>query len=261
MKINHIAIWVENLELMSQFYHTYFNFSISPEYHNSKKQFTSRFLSLNENSAKIKHPFKKTTTFSIKDSKADYFAYNIKAIPEVTQYSIDGKSFKLNLIGKFNVSNAMAAIAICNMLGIDKFDAAKALEGFLGTNRRLEVIGDKKGITFIDDFAHNPDKVAGSMSALKDYKGRVITMFQPHGFAPMKLTGKGIIESFAKYMDKEDILIMPDIFFVGGTADKSIYSNDIIDYALSLGINALYIPNKQDVNKYILENDIGISHV
>lgn len=207
-----------------------------------------------DNCKDIKHPTKKTTTFSLLDSKADFFAYNIKAIPDGTQYSIDGKSFKLNLIGRFNVSNALAAIAVCSLLGIDKFDAAKTLEGFLGTQRRLEVVGTKNGITFIDDFAHNPDKVGASVSALKDYPGRLIIMFQPHGFAPMKLTGKDIIRAFADRFDKEDILIMPDIYFVGGTADKSISSKDMIEQAIELGLNAHYLPARQEVEKFILEN-------
>lgn len=207
-----------------------------------------------DNCKDIKHPTKKTTTFSLKDSKADFFAYNLKAIPDGTQYSIDGRSFKLNLIGSFNVANALAAIAVCSLLGIDKFDAAKTLEGFLGTQRRLEVVGTKNNITLIDDFAHNPDKVLASVTALKDYPGRVIIMFQPHGFAPMKLTGKDIIKAFAAKLDKEDILIMPDIYFVGGTADKSISSKDLIEQALELGVNAHYIPERKDVEKFILEN-------
>lgn len=207
-----------------------------------------------DNCKDIKHPTKKTTTFSLLDSKADFFAYNIKAIPDGTQYSIDGKSFKLNLIGRFNVANALAAIAVCSLLGIDKFDAAKALEGFLGTQRRLEVAGTKNGITLIDDFAHNPDKVSASVSALKDYPGRLIIMFQPHGFAPMKLTGKDIIKAFAAKLDQDDILLMPDIYFVGGTADKSISSKDLIEQALELGMNAHYLPTRQDIEKFILEN-------
>lgn len=102
---------------------------------------------------------------------------------------MDGKSFTLNLIGRFNVSNALAAIAACSLLGIDKFDAAQALEGFLGTHRRLEVVGTRNNITVIDDFAHNPDKVKASVSALKSYPGRLIMMFQPHGFSPMRMMG------------------------------------------------------------------------
>lgn len=196
----------------------------------------------------------KNLTFSVENNKADLFADNIKAVPDGTDYTIDGRSFHLNLIGKFNVANALGAIGICMMLGIDKFDAAKALEGFLGTQRRLEVVGTSKGITIIDDFAHNPDKVRGSVSALRDYAGRLIVMFQPHGFAPMKLTGKDIIKAFAAHLDKEDILVMPDIYFVGGTADKTISSKDLVNQALELGVNARYIPERKDVEKFILEN-------
>ena len=207
-----------------------------------------------DNCKNITNPNGKTVTFSLKDSNADFYADNIKPIPDGTQYNLDGKTFKLNLIGKFNVSNALAAIAVCSLLGIDKFEAAETLEGFLGTQRRLEVVGTKNGITLIDDFAHNPDKVAASVSALKDYKGRLIVMFQPHGFAPMKLTGKDIVKAFAAHLDKEDILILPDIYFVGGTADKTISSKDLINQALELGVNAHYIPERKDVEKFILAN-------
>jgi UDP-N-acetylmuramate--alanine ligase len=101
---------------------------------------------------------KKVFRYSIKDAKADIFAYNIKTVNRGIEYSIDGKSFRLNLIGRFNVSNALSAISACVLLGIDKFDAAKALEGFTGIKRRLETVGTVKDVTFYDDFAHNTSK-------------------------------------------------------------------------------------------------------
>ena len=200
----------------------------------------------------IKNPNIKNLTFSIKNPQADFYASDIKAIVGGATYVLDGKTFKLNLIGKFNVSNALAAIAICSLLGVDKFEAAQALEGFLGTKRRLELVGTKNNITVIDDFAHNPDKVAASVDALKDYVGRLIVMFQPHGFAPMKQTGKDIMKAFANHMAKEDILIMPDIYFIGGTADKTISSADLIKVAQDLGVNAHYIAQRGEVEKFIL---------
>lgn len=202
----------------------------------------------------IKNPAVKNLTFSIKDKNADFYAYDLKPVAGGTEYTLDGKTFRLPLIGSFNISNALAAIAVCSLMGVDKFEAAKTLEGFLGTQRRLEVVGTKKDITVIDDFAHNPDKVLASTAALKDYKGRLIIMFQPHGFAPMKLTGRDIVKSFAAKLDKEDILIMDDIYFVGGTADKTISSKDLIDEALKLGLNAHYIPQRSDAEKFILAN-------
>lgn len=204
--------------------------------------------------ADIRNPHKKNVTFSVESNKADIWAYNIEPLTGGTKYSIDGKSFKLNLIGRFNVANALAAISACTLLGIDKFDAAKALEGFLGTHRRLEVIGCKNDITVIDDFAHNPDKVLGSMSALRSYPGRVIAMFQPHGFSPMRLMGRQIIESFAQTMTDDDILLMPEIFFAGGTVTRDISSKDLINYAKQLGKKAFFFDNREQIKDYILQN-------
>ena len=67
-----------------------------------------------------------------------------------------------------------------------------------------------KGISVIDDFAHNPDKVRASVSALRDYKGRLLIMFQPHGFSPMRMMGKEIIESFASLMNMLDPTAIAD---------------------------------------------------
>lgn len=202
----------------------------------------------------IKHPHKKTVTFSLENPRADFAAYNIKAIPGGTAYSLDGRNFRLNLIGRFNVANALAAIAACSLLGIDKFDAAAALESFLGTHRRLEVIGSKNNVTVIDDFAHNPDKVAASMSALTDYPGRLLLMFQPHGFSPMRLMGKQIIEAFAHYMKDEDILVIPEIYYAGGTVTRDISSRDLTDYAVSLGKQARFFETRAECGEFLKQN-------
>ena len=202
----------------------------------------------------IKHPHKKTVTFSLENPRADFTAYNIKAIPGGTAYSLDGRNFRLNLIGRFNVANALAAIAACSLLGIDKFDAAAALESFLGTHRRLEVIGSKNNVTVIDDFAHNPDKVAASMSALTDYPGRLLLMFQPHGFRPMRLMGKQIIEAFARYMKDEDILVIPEIYYAGGTVTRDISSRDLTDYAVSLGKQARFFETRAECGEFLKQN-------
>lgn len=202
----------------------------------------------------IKHPHKKTLTFSIETNKADFWAYNIEALPYGVKYSMDGKSFTLNLIGRFNVSNALAAIAACSLLGIDKFDAAKALESFLGTHRRLEVIGTKNQITVIDDFAHNPDKVKASLSALKSYPGRLIMMFQPHGFSPMRMMGRQIIDEFCTLMDENDILLMPEIYFAGGTVTRDISSADLINRAKERGKQAHFFSNREGAKDFILNH-------
>ena len=206
-----------------------------------------------ENSKNITNPKIKNLRFSLKNPQADFYAYDITPLPHGVSYMLDGKKFQLKLIGNFNVANALAAIAVCSLLGMDKFEAAKTLETFLGTKRRLEVIGVKNNITVIDDFAHNPDKVDASTKALRDYDGRLIIMFQPHGFAPMQQVGKQIMQAFAQNLNPDDILILPDIFFAGGTVNKSISSADLVNDAKNFGANAFYIPKRPDIQKFILQ--------
>ncbi len=203
------------------------------------------------NSSILKNAHKNSTSFAIENSSANFFASNIKAIPDGTLYTYDNKEYKLNLIGKFNVANTMCAVACCSLLGIPPHTSCKILEEFLGTKRRLEILGKKNNITIIDDFAHNPDKVNASLSALKSYFGRLIVMFQPHGFAPMRMMGKDIINSFAKNFDENDILLIPEIFFAGGTVKRDISSKDLVDYAKQQNINALFFEKRDEIEKYI----------
>ncbi|MBR1600874.1 MAG: UDP-N-acetylmuramate--alanine ligase [Alphaproteobacteria bacterium] len=191
--------------------------------------------------------------FSLKNPQADFYADNITALPNGIRYNLKGKTFTLNLIGAFNVANALAAIAVCSQMGIDIFQAAEILQQFHGTKRRLEIIGNKNNITVIDDFAHNPDKVKASVSALRHYAGRLIIMFQPHGFGPMRSLGKDIMKEFSANMADDDILIMPEIFFVGGTVTKDISSADLINYFKTISKSkAYFVADKDEAKEKIL---------
>ena len=192
-------------------------------------------------------------TFSIKNSKADVFLTDIKPLKNGVSYKLGGQVFTLNLIGAFNVLNAAAAMAALMCLDILPQDVAKALESFTGTKRRLDVIGTRKGVTVIDDFAHNPDKVLASMSALRDYEGRLLVMFQPHGFAPMRMMGREIMESFVKTMQKDDRLFVPEIFYAGGSVVKDISSKDLVAHAVKSGLQAQFFENRDEVKKHILK--------
>lgn len=206
------------------------------------------------NSSVLQNIKKEALSFSIKDKSADFYAENIASLPDGTQYEFNNKKYKLALIGAFNVANAMCAVATCSMLGVSPDEACLALQSFQGAKRRLEVLGTSSNITVIDDFAHNPDKVLASMSALRSYSGRLLVMFQPHGFAPMRLMGRQIIESFVSQMSDEDVLLMPEIFFSGGTVVKDISSNDLINYAKSFGKNALFFETREDLYNHLLKN-------
>ncbi len=198
------------------------------------------------------HP--NTKTFSITNPNSSFYASNISSHPDGTLYTYDNTQYKLNLIGSFNVLNAMCAVACCSMLGIPPHQSCNILSTFNGTKRRLEVLGKtSSNITVIDDFAHNPDKVNASTSALKNYKGRLLIMFQPHGFSPMRLMGKEIIDSFVRHLSYDDVLLIPEIFFVGGTVKKDISSLDLTNYGNEKGLNAIFFDTRDQLKQYLLE--------
>lgn len=194
----------------------------------------------------------KVRTFAIDNKDADFYFSNIVPTSTGSTYQFENRQYSLSIIGKFNVANAAAAVATCSMLGVAPHKACEILQKFAGTKRRLEVLGKKNNITVIDDFAHNPDKVAASMSALKSYSGRLLIMFQPHGFAPMRLMGHEIIDSFVKYMGDDDVLMLPEIYFSGGTVNRDISSKDLVDYALKQNKQALFFEKRDDLENKIM---------
>ena len=131
------------------------------------------------------------------------------------------------MLGRHNVQNLLAAFAIMEELGAEIFDCIKALSGFSGVKSRLELIGRTKGITIIDDYAHNPDKIAAALSCVSEHAGRVLAYYQPHGFSPTKLMREGYVETFIRHLRDNDKLYLQEIYYAGGTVDKDISSEDL----------------------------------
>lgn len=143
-------------------------------------------------------------------------------------YSVEqANQLALQVPGRHNRSNAAAAIAVIKAMALDVNEARKIIGGFTGIKRRLETVGTADGVTVIDDFAHNPDKVLGSLGALKETPGRLLVLYQPHGYGMLKLTGSAMGKAFAHMMDAEDRLFITQPLYLGGTVDKSTGS-DII---------------------------------
>jgi UDP-N-acetylmuramate--alanine ligase len=117
---------------------------------------------------------------------------------------------QLAVPGRHNASNALAAIAAARAIGIRLEDAVHAVARFEGLRRRLETVGKAAGVTVIDDFAHNPDKIDATLATLRAQPGRLLIMFQPHGYGPLKKMGEELAESFARGMAPDDRLYLPD---------------------------------------------------
>ncbi|MDJ0970491.1 MAG: Mur ligase family protein, partial [Kiloniellales bacterium] len=180
-------------------------------------------------------PADKSITFSLSDPAADLVASALIPAPDGISFTVteDGTGtsaeVRLRVPGRHNVANALAALAAARACGLSLEAAAAALGGFSGLRRRLELVGQAQGVTVIDDFAHNPDKIEATLATLHAFPGRLLALFQPHGFGPLRKMKDGFIACFAEHLRDDDVLIMPDPVYYGGTVtDRSVTSKDIV---------------------------------
>ncbi len=161
-------------------------------------------------------------------------------------FKINDVAFEIPVIGKHNMENAAAAIAVAHQKGIDLETCAKALCAYQGIYRRMQVIGSKKGFTLIDDYAHNPVKIAAAIKAAQNISNRVIAWFQPHGFGPTRFLKDDFIREISAVLQANDEIWMSEIYYAGGTVKKDISANDLIKGIRSHGKNAFFVENRKD---------------
>lgn len=168
--------------------------------------------------------------------------------PFLSRFTINGVEFELPVPGLYNVENALAACAAAALYGVGPAVTARALRGFRGVERRFTLVGEKHGVKVVDDFAHNPAKVTAVLKALRVAGGgRVLAVYQPHGFSPTRHLKTELIESFSAGLADGDMLIMPEIYYAGGTASRNISSNDIVGAVAAAGREARFFGNRAEI--------------
>jgi UDP-N-acetylmuramate--alanine ligase len=178
------------------------------------------------------------------DADADLTTRDLAPAPDGIGFTVVERStgasarVALRTPGRHNASNALAAIAAARAAGVELAAAARALGEFRGIRRRMDVIGTAKGVTVIDDFGHNPDKIAATLDTLHGFPGRLLVMFQPHGFGPLRLMRQAFIDTFAEKLAPEDVLLMPEPVYFGGTVDRSVGSTAITEGVAARGRQA-----------------------
>jgi UDP-N-acetylmuramate--alanine ligase len=190
-------------------------------------------------------------------AQADFRATDIVDLPLGSRFTLHamGTTHDVALIvpGRHNIANALAAIAAATALGVTVAQAVRAIERFNGLARRFDIVGTANNITVIDDFGHNPDKIAATLATLKAFPGRIIAFFQPHGFGPIRVMGAELAGVFADMLGKDDHLILCDPVYFGGTVDKSVGSQSITDAVTAAGQNAEYIPAREDCGNRMVD--------
>jgi len=168
-------------------------------------------------------PSAQTLTFSRDRPEADLWAHDIRPTATGVDFQVRSTASQttcpvsLGTPGRHNVSNALAAIGACMAKGLSLEDSCSGLRGFSGIKRRLDVVGSANDITVIDDFAHNPDKIAASLATLHESPGRLIVLFQPHGFGPLSSMRTEFADQFAGDLAEQDLLFITEPLFLGGT--------------------------------------------
>ncbi|MBL6936807.1 MAG: UDP-N-acetylmuramate--L-alanine ligase [Alphaproteobacteria bacterium] len=126
------------------------------------------------------------------------------------QTRLDGLT--LPMPGEHNVQNALAAITVAREIGVTDQTIRKALTDFRGVGRRFTKVGEWKGASIIDDYAHNPFKIAAALKAARQaYAGPIVAIVQPHRYTRLRDT----FEQFAQCLNDADIAIIAPVYAAG----------------------------------------------
>ncbi len=199
------------------------------EYYQSMEGLRNAFLSVinkvpfygtaivNNDDENVKLIIEKTTkrivTFGL-DNDSDYMAANIKCENWKSKFDVIKKDKKLgtielNLPGRHNVSNALAALTVSMELDTSFNAAKKALSKFINADRRFQIVGQANDITVVDDYAHHPAEIKATLKGAKENTDkRIIAVFQPHLFSRTK----ALYKDFAESLQIADHVFVTDIY-------------------------------------------------
>ena len=144
-----------------------------------------------------------------------------------SRFKVDSLPFIIPVPGRHNVQNALCAIAAARCFDIPDEFSQKALAEYEGLQRRWDLAGSPRGIDVIDDFAHSPAKIECALATAHLARGNVHAVFQPHGYGPTRFLWNEYLNVFSTTLGDQDCLYLLDIFDAGGTADRTISSDDL----------------------------------
>lgn len=187
--------------------------------------------------------------------QATYSVKNCRYFENGSEFTVYRKGellgeFSIRLLGKHNVQNALAALALATEESVPVEVSKKALAAFTGVKRRMEFKGEAKGALVFDDYAHHPTEVAASLSALRESfpNKRVIAVFQPHLYSRTK----DHAEEFGTAFGNSDILLVCDIYGAREKPIDGVSGKLVFDFAHARGHrNAHFIGAKENTLEFL----------
>lgn len=191
------------------------------------------------------------------DSDADYrianSAHNAQgnASFDVVKHGEFFGRIELSVNGDHNISNAVAAIAAADILGIPVSSMQEGLLSFTGTNRRFEYKGERNGFTIIDDYAHHPTEIKASLAAAANYPHRELwCVFQPHTYTRTK----SLFHDFVETLSHADHIILTDIYAARETDTLGVSSEQIVALLKEKNCDAYYMSSFEEVEEFVLDH-------
>ena len=193
---------------------------------------------------------KRTITYGLK-SQANYTARNISVEGLKTYFTVYHHGKKLGKIlsgalGRHNVCNTLAAVAVGMELNMDFPTIAESLKTFTGVQRRFEILKQSESLIIVDDYGHHPVEIQATLSTAKEVwpDRRLVIVFQPHRYSRTK----HLMESFFSSFNDADQLLLLDIYSAGEEAEEGIHSQRIAEGVKEFGHkNVEYIGSTQSV--------------
>ena len=165
-------------------------------------------------------------------SQANIYARGIDARGLTTRFEVCRENetlgeITLSLAGVHNVYNALAAVTVGLELDIPFATIAAALQSFSGVQRRLQIKGERRDITVVDDYGHHPTEIRATLSALRDAwpERRLVVLFQPHRYSRTK----ALAEEFYTAFHEADILLLTEIYSAGETPIPDVTAEALLN--------------------------------
>ena len=169
----------------------------------------------------------------------------VKTVTPSVRFTLKGTDFELPMPGCHNLSNALAALCVCQSQDCNLERMVGPMREFRGVMRRFSVSRTLKGVTVIDDYAHNPDKIRAALLTARDFGKRIFAVFQPHGYGPTRFLKDELVETFAGLIRNTDEVYFLPIYYAGGTVKKDISSEDLADWISERGVRSYAPQNRQ----------------
>lgn len=177
-------------------------------------------------------------------------------------FELGGRVFTLPQPGTHNAQNASAAVWASSLAGVPTDVCARALAVFPGVRRRLEIVGIRRdGVRVVDDYSHNTEKLRAALRTLRARARRVVALWRPHGFTPLKKMFRDLAEMFAAEFVSGGVLFLLPVYYAGGSAEKSVSSEDLAVELVSRGVDARFAPDGeyavQAMSEEIVPGDVA----